>query len=1211
MAARIRSLRNFITPVDEASRDDLVVADVVTVQSLDAATTYAWALVFRPEGSTAAFSGSLTAVSPGSFTVDLPGPYLVRLTVDATLPTENTQYVRLRALTTSLGLKLVAAGERRDETGIIPVDVDPVGWAYNQNYNLLALEAAIGSGGSQDLASVLSFGNSTGGTSIVLTSGDIIRGQQGAGLGGDVVLRGGTPTSGTDDGGNVELRPGAGLGGGTAGYIHIRNPLGTQGVRLTVPSADTLRIDSNAGGGAVLEYDASTGKLTVPGVIDPIALILSDPAAGTSLYLESADGQTAGLAPANRGRIRYNNATLQWEQSINGGAYTAIGSGGGGGGGILEYHQDFPASPGSSVQYRGWVPATAELTAVRVYMQVVNTVGSYTLAVTNEGTGNTCLSAGSFNMNTLVATNVTSVALTAVPADLQFAAQGRWTINLTSGNPGFNGSGIYVELEFAHGTAGLSGQDLSTTLGFGNATGGSDIILSAGDQVVGEQGLSLAGNAFIRGGTATGGIANGGDVILRPGEGAGGGTDGAVIVRRADGAASVRLTATAAQTLSIGTTLPMVFDGATGKLTVPGVIDPTAVVFEQAAPPTTAATEGALFISDGSGGLTANAPYFRGSSNESPVSLFNGTAPPIVYYVDPRLPGRPTLRQYQTIADALAGVTPGSDPVVIQLASTSHVWDGTGLSTLGVTLLLVGIGRATLVFALSTSFVADTALKFQNITFDRISGATAATGSFTVVTAPLTAGDYIETNGYQLVAVAGPRTPGNGDFNGSLLTTTALATEIAAALNDPDNGYEVSAVAVGSTVNVTAVTRGTYGNFAISAVTVPPGGITASGATLTGGVDTDVEVGVPSLEAAACTGQFLIRAVDSPTPTVKMYQFTDSTARLAGFSAIDRLQVSLVTDPAETGGGILQFIDCSVQPIDISYPPGSGSRPLIDMLGGVSYWYWECERTEIFLFGEPTPSLWSDRIGVDALEVQLSNSVINARAGGNTVLMTGGFGAGVRGYGTRIMSGSSLDFGSIIGEAYGFTIVSSSSNVDLPVGPGNPDILTAFDWRYGPVRWRFWNSNGNPSGGWWRAANEDLHLKYREVLVPLVNGVYSDMYDLFDPSHIGIAFAAPVQRRVVRIVGSVLGSPTGGTADAVVFPIDAILTVSIGGTAFLVGGGAQTASYETNPGKYLCQLIVLSAPNQVEGFRIQIQRTAGTGTLEWGAHLRLDQTFGG
>jgi hypothetical protein len=152
MAARIQSLRNGLTPLDEVSRDDLVVTDVMTVTSLDAATTYAWTLVFTPEGSTATFSGSASAVSPGTFTVDLVGPYLVRLVIDAGMATEDTQYVRLRALTASLALKLVSAGERRDTTGIIPVDVDTEGWANEQNSNLQALETAIAGLDGTDIA---------------------------------------------------------------------------------------------------------------------------------------------------------------------------------------------------------------------------------------------------------------------------------------------------------------------------------------------------------------------------------------------------------------------------------------------------------------------------------------------------------------------------------------------------------------------------------------------------------------------------------------------------------------------------------------------------------------------------------------------------------------------------------------------------------------------------------------------------------------------------------------------------------------------------------------------------------------------------------------------------------------------------------------------------------------------------------------------------
>lgn len=143
MASRIRSTVNGINPKDEQSRDDLVAGDSVVVSALSAATTYNWELSFVPEGSAATFTGSPTAVSPGNFVVDLEGPYLVKLTVDAGLASEDVQYVRLRALTTYLGLHLVAGGERRDGTGTIPVDIDIEGWANEQNANLQALEGAI------------------------------------------------------------------------------------------------------------------------------------------------------------------------------------------------------------------------------------------------------------------------------------------------------------------------------------------------------------------------------------------------------------------------------------------------------------------------------------------------------------------------------------------------------------------------------------------------------------------------------------------------------------------------------------------------------------------------------------------------------------------------------------------------------------------------------------------------------------------------------------------------------------------------------------------------------------------------------------------------------------------------------------------------------------------------------------------------------------
>lgn len=64
------------------------------------------------------------------------------------------------------------------------------------------------------------------------------------------------------------------------------------------------------------------GKLTVTGAIDPVSVFLSDPAAGTALFYESNDGQTAPVSGAATGRLRYNNVTGTWQQSVQGGAYT-------------------------------------------------------------------------------------------------------------------------------------------------------------------------------------------------------------------------------------------------------------------------------------------------------------------------------------------------------------------------------------------------------------------------------------------------------------------------------------------------------------------------------------------------------------------------------------------------------------------------------------------------------------------------------------------------------------------------------------------------------------------------------------------------------------------------------------------------------------------------------------------------------------------------
>lgn len=143
----------------DTSRDDLYSGYQVKCESVFNANTYAWTLAYTPDSAgPASGSGSDYAGTPSSasllspegstsktckFNIDWTGSYLIRLVVDAGLPTESTMFLRLRALTTFGALKLVAAGERRDQTGVVPADASAKGWAEDANQNTLRLLAFV------------------------------------------------------------------------------------------------------------------------------------------------------------------------------------------------------------------------------------------------------------------------------------------------------------------------------------------------------------------------------------------------------------------------------------------------------------------------------------------------------------------------------------------------------------------------------------------------------------------------------------------------------------------------------------------------------------------------------------------------------------------------------------------------------------------------------------------------------------------------------------------------------------------------------------------------------------------------------------------------------------------------------------------------------------------------------------------------------------
>jgi hypothetical protein len=182
-----------------------------------------------------------------------------------------------------------------------------------------------------------------------------------------------------------------------------------------------------------------------------------------------------------------------------------------------------------------------------------------------------------------------------------------------------NDAGVEYDLT----TGGAGGEDLAATLALGNTTGGTDLVLSDGDVLRGESGVGIAGDVTLRGGTSSTGSVDGGDFVLIPGAGIGGNPDGVLVLKDAAEVNEVAFKTIGPEQLRIGTTLPFEYDGVTGKLTIPGIIDPTAIVFEEADAPATGSTEGAVFVSDGTGGLTAGHLYYVPPSDGLPVDISN------------------------------------------------------------------------------------------------------------------------------------------------------------------------------------------------------------------------------------------------------------------------------------------------------------------------------------------------------------------------------------------------------------------------------------------------------------------------------------------------------------------------------------------------------------------------------------------------------------
>lgn len=458
--------------------------------------------------------------------------------------------------------------------------------AFNQADELLYVYTTLGwvpvggGGGGVSLAATLVIGNTTSGTDIEVSTGDTIIGQTNLALtanAGDVAL------TATGVGSDVTLTPDA------TGFVVIN---GSTGINVAAPTQalDVLgNIQVTAAGGQSIYTDASGG------------MTFLDPAGPFSVAVSSSAGANitavgGSLAIDSDGAVNIGSSTAT-NVTIGGAGTVVTVDGAFDLNNVITAFNVFNANSTSNFygdsQWVGTVVGETALYQVASNtMTFGDTVGGYSVSigatggssflnVTNTGAGQTLaitpsgiLSSGvtldldSTSIVNVGSVNATGVTLGSGTAPVTFA--GAFTFPVVDGAAGevltTDGAG---NVTWQPGGGG-GGASLAATLLIGNTTGPMSIVVSSGSEVQGESAAGVGGDLILHAGSATSGVAAGGDVILRPGAGSVS-PDGFVILSDAAAVNTVNLVVTGAETVSVGTTLPMTFDGVTGTLTSPNI----------------------------------------------------------------------------------------------------------------------------------------------------------------------------------------------------------------------------------------------------------------------------------------------------------------------------------------------------------------------------------------------------------------------------------------------------------------------------------------------------------------------------------------------------------------------------------------------------------------------------------------------------------------
>jgi hypothetical protein len=110
----------------------------------------------------------------------------------------------------------------------------------------------------------------------------------------------------------------------------------------------------------------------------------------------------------------------------------------------LFFNTDLPFPKGNDFNYDIIAPNGYVVSAIKIKMSTVNSVGAATLTVTNVTTGNTVLNGANYNLGSLVAATVTGLGLTATSADKTFSTDQILRINISTASPSANGLGLYL-----------------------------------------------------------------------------------------------------------------------------------------------------------------------------------------------------------------------------------------------------------------------------------------------------------------------------------------------------------------------------------------------------------------------------------------------------------------------------------------------------------------------------------------------------------------------------------------------------------------------------------------------------------------------------------------------------------------------------------------------------------------------------------------------